>query len=89
MNKTSEVDELIDAVKKMCPDVLISQRTSFGEKPFEIGVWKLWLKDNEDVYVNIEVHQGMLNALYANKEFENKYPIDATKICNFLKEFNC
>lgn len=81
----SEVAELIEAVKRELPDLQVSQLTNFGEEPFESGVWKLWLKDNKNVHLHIEVNNGMLWAIYANKEFANKYPINAGKICEFFK----
>lgn len=82
----SEIEILIAEIKELCPNIAISQITSFGEKPFESGVWRCWNENDEDFYVNIEVHNGMLWAIYGSKIFENKYPIDATKICNFLNE---
>jgi uncharacterized protein (DUF849 family) len=88
MQKPSEIDELIAEIREKCPDIVISQITSFGEKSFESGIWKLWHKANETVHINIEVKDGLLWALYANKEFENKYPIDAIKICEFLHDFD-
>lgn len=86
MNKLSEIDEFVENIKKKCPEIIISQLTSFGEKPFKSGVWRFWHKDNKDIHISIEVHDGMLWAIYSNKEFENKYPIKATKICEFLNE---
>ena len=80
----SEIEILIAEIEEICPNIAISQITSFGEKPLESGVWRCWNKNDEDIYVNIEVHSGMLWAIYGSKNFENKYPIDANKICNFL-----
>lgn len=84
MNELSEIDILIAEIKEICPNIVIAQLTNFGEKPSESGVWRFENKNSKDVYVNIEVQKGMLWAIYAIKEFENKYPIQATKICNFL-----
>ena len=67
MDKLSEIEELVEEIKRICPDILIFQKTSFGEKPFESGVWKFWHKDNADIHVHIEVHDGILWALYSGK----------------------
>lgn len=85
MSEISEIEVLITEIKENCRDIVISQMTGVGGKPFDCGVWRFWNKNNEDVQVNVEVQKGMLWAIYANKEFEDKYPISATKICDFLK----
>lgn len=84
MNKLCEIEVLISEIEQICPNVEIFQQTSFGEKPFDGGVWTFCNKINSSVYVKIEVQKGMLWAIYASKEFENKYPIEAEKICKFL-----
>lgn len=88
MSNSSEIDELLAIIHMICPEITTAQQTSFGEKPLDSGVWKLWHKDNEDVHIIIEVHEGMLYALYSNREFSNKYPIEAMKICEFLSQFS-
>lgn len=88
METTTDINKLISAIKENCPEIVISQLTSFGEKPFESGVWKFWHRDNENVHINIEVQNGLLLALYSNKEFEDKHPISAVKICEFLDGFS-
>ena len=52
----SEIDEVIRTIKQEFPNVVISQLTNFGEKPFESGVWKFWLKEHEAFHFFIEVH---------------------------------
>lgn len=85
INKTNEIDELIEKIRENCPDVVVSQLTVEGEKPYISGAWRFWLKGNEEIRITVEVQHGMLYALYASGEFEDKYPIEASKICNFLK----
>jgi hypothetical protein len=63
---------------------VISQLTNFGEPPLVYGVCRFWLKNKTDLQVYIEIQKGEIWAVYANKEFENKYPISADKICEFL-----
>jgi hypothetical protein len=88
MNKQSEIEALINELKIKCPNVVISQLTNFGEKPFEFGVWKFWLETHEKNHIHIEVQRGECFAVYASVDFKNKYPITASKICNFLNEIN-
>ena len=85
MNELSEIEILIAEFKVLCKDVEISQLTDFGEKPFECGVWRFWNKSNNDVHIKIEVQKGMPWAIYSNKEFEDKYPIEAKKNLQFSK----
>ena len=87
MSNISEIDSIIEAVKKECPNVLIFQLTNLGEQSVKSGVWKFWLESNEDLYIKIEVQNGMCYALYSNKTFDDKYPITAPKICKFFTEF--
>ena len=71
----SEIEELIEEIRKQLPELKFIQLTNFGEKPFESGVWKIWIDGNDSVFIKIEVQNGMIFALYASKTFENKYPI--------------
>jgi len=82
----SEIEDIIIAVKKTCPDIIVSQLTNFGEKPFESGVWKLWLENYEEFHINIEILYGIVYAVYSNREFKDKYPLAASKICDFFNE---
>ncbi len=85
MEKQSEIDKILNELKLICPNVVISQLTNFGEKPFEFGVWKFWLENHEENYIHIEVQHGECYAVYASEEFKEKYPTTASKVCDFLK----
>ncbi len=80
----SEIVKLIDELKTICPNVVISQITNFGEKPFEYGVWKFWHENYEEKHIHIEVQRGECFAVYANGQFIDKFPITASKFCDFF-----
>ncbi len=81
-----KINEIIVDLKAKCPNVIISQLTDVGEKPFEFGVWKFWLENHKENHIHIEVQHGECFAVYASKEFEDKYPVTATKICNYFNQ---
>lgn len=86
MNKQSEIDELINELKIQCPNIVVSQLTNFGEKPLEHGVWKFWLENKEENYINIEVQHGDCYEVYSSRQLVDKYPITASKICNYFNQ---